>query len=102
MAREPVKAEDYPDTYEGYVASWIAWLEGMRDTEQEFPDENVEAAHPGTSAAIVSNFNEVITLIQSQLTAIQIVQTMMEEMYRDNPSPRMKALKAAIEAIYRG
>lgn len=96
------KPTEHATSYEDYVESWIAWLEGMRDTEAEFPDANVEAAHPGTSTAIVSNYNEVITLMRGQVKAIQIVQTMMEEMYAANPTPRMKALKAAIEAIYVG
>jgi hypothetical protein len=90
------KAEDFPDTYEGHVSWHVNWLRAERDSGSEM----IAYGDPEVTQIVANNFEECARIMEGQLQAIQIVQTMMEEMYAASPSPRMKALKAAIEAIY--
>lgn len=87
----------YPDTLEGYVESWADWLDRMDDLQIEDPHDYADAE---TKAAISRNFQTCIQIMKGQAKAVTIVQELMEAEYAKNPSPRMKALKVAIEAIY--
>jgi len=96
--RKHPKAEDYSDDYEGHVQWHVDWLR----YEGEVSPELMTYGNEDAMKIVASNFEECARIMEGQVKAIQIVQTMMDEMYAANPTPRMKALKAAIEAIYVG
>lgn len=96
----PAPPKEYPKTYEGYVESWADWLVKMRDF---VPDDMAMAQVNDdgvTAARVMDHYDTCIRIMKGQAKAISIVQEMMEAEVAKNPSPRMKALKAAIEAVY--
>lgn len=91
------EARTYPDGYEGHVLWHVDY---MRDCATDGSAEMMVCGNQEVAKIIEGVFEEVARIMQGQLRAIQIVQEMMEAEAAKNPSPRMKALKAAIEAIY--
>lgn len=95
---EPAPEKEYPPGHVGYVESWADWLARMRDM---VPDDLYLPDDGGvTLRNIMGHYNTCIGIMMGQARAIEIVQAMLEEMYASNPTPRMKALKTAIEAVY--
>lgn len=94
---EEAPAKVYPKTLEGYVESWADWLDRMDQGQIEDPYDYCDAE---TKAGISKNYQTCISIMKRQAKALTIMEDLLEAEIGKNPSPRMKALKAAIEAIY--
>jgi hypothetical protein len=96
-ARIDLDWSNYQDTAAGHANYYADWLHNMRETVLQYPDDNDDAS---TNAGVVLGYERSINVIRRQAKAIEIIQEMLEAEAAKSPSPRMKALKAAIEAIY--